>query len=364
MEVENPTAVTTMSWGHRAPRNIGSRGRTPPSRKGKTQRAKDDARGSQVIDPYLDRVDGVSQRNRDSQTNQDEGSTASVFERYKRRSASSSTSSSDSSRTITSEDSQSHADPHRGAASVSGTTESIGTRKSNKRGGRKQHSGNQKKKQKQQQQQQQQQPPTTIRIEDDRFDRVLLIQPRQEALNYAKEVTETSPDDYHVFWVDGSTAANEAAPSGVAVVHGHNGQDADELYCLEEIRLSQLAELFAIGAGLRAAVRHLERLQVSGHVVQVFTDCQAAMEMLRPRTKKLSPLAGRLVRLVDALSHRLCSMGVKVELHWVPGHQCVRGHKRADLLSRTITNFMMNNLADKIDQINAVRVDCTFLELS
>ncbi|OJI85530.1 hypothetical protein ASPTUDRAFT_55149 [Aspergillus tubingensis CBS 134.48] len=361
MEVENPTAVTTMSWGHRAPRNIGSRGRTPPSRKGKSQRAKDDARGSQVIDPYLDRVDGVSQRNRGSQTNQDEGSTASVFGRYKRRSASSSTSSSASSRTITSEDSQSHADPHRGAASVSGTTESIGTRKSNKRGGRKQHSGNQKKKQKQQQQQQ---PPTTIRIEDDRFDRVLLIKPRQEALNYAKEVTETSPDDYHVFWVDGSTAANEAAPSGVAVVHGHNGQDADELYCLEEIRLSQLAELFAIGAGLRAAVRHLERLQVSGHVVQVFTDCQAAMEMLRPRTKKLSPLAGRLVRLVDALSHRLCSMGVKVELHWVPGHQCVRGHKRADLLSRTITNFMMNNLADKIDQINAVRVDCTFLELS
>lgn len=348
MEVENPTAVTTMSWGHRAPRNMGSRGRTPPSRKGKSQRAKDDARGSQVIDPYLDRVDGVSQRNRDSQTNQDEGSTASVFERYKRRSA--------SSRTSSSEDSQSYADPHRGAASVSGTTESIGTRKSNKRGGRKQHSGSQKKKQKQQQ------PPATIRFEDDRFDRVLLIKSRQEALNYAKEVTETSPDDYHVFWVDGSTAANEAAPSGVAVIHGHNGQDADELYCLEEIRLSQLAELFAIGAGLRAAVRHLERLQVSGHVVQVFTDCQAAMEMLRPRTKKLSPLAGRLVRLVDALSHRLCSMGVKVELHWVPGHQCVRGHKRADLLSRTITNFMMNNLADKIDQINAVRVDCAFLE--
>ncbi|RAH60603.1 hypothetical protein BO85DRAFT_509464 [Aspergillus piperis CBS 112811] len=337
MEVENPTAVTTMSWGHRAPRNIGSRGRTPPSRKGRAQRAKDVARGSQAIDPYLDGVDGVSQRNRDSQTNEDEGSTASVFERYKRRSASSSTSSSDNSGTITSEDSQSHADPHRGAASVSGTTESK---------------------------QQQQQPPNTIRIKDDRFDRVLLIKPRQEALNYAREVTETSPDDNHVFWVDGSTAANEAAPSGVAVIHGHSGKDADELYCLEEIRLSQLAELFAIGAGLRAAVRRLERLQVSGHVVQVFTDCQAAMEMLRPRTKKLSPLAGRLVRLVDALSHRLCSMRVKVELHWVPGHQCVRGHKRADLLSRTITSFMMNNLADKINQINAVRVDCTFLELS
>ncbi|PYH70403.1 ribonuclease H family protein [Aspergillus vadensis CBS 113365] len=360
MNFENPTAVTTMSCGHRAPRNMGSRGRTLPSRKGKAQRAKDDTRGSQVIDPCLDRVDGVSQRNRDSQTNEDQGSTAPVFERHKRRSAGSSTSNSDSSRTITSEDSQSHADPHQGAASVSGTTESVGTRKSNKRGGRKQHSGSQKKKQKQQQQQQQ--PPTTIRIEDDRFDRVLLIKPRQEALNYAKEVTETSPDDHHVFWVDGSTAANEAAPSGVAVIHGHSGQDADELYCLDEIRLSQLAELFAIGAGLRAAVRHLERLQVSGHVVQVFTDCQAAMEMLRPVTKKLSPLAGRLVRLVDALSHRLCSMGVKVELHWVPGHQCVRGHKRADLLSRTITNFMMNNLADKIGQTNAVRVDCTFLD--
>ncbi|BCR93825.1 ribonuclease H family protein [Aspergillus luchuensis] len=329
MEVENPTAVTIMSWGHRVPRNIGSRGRTPPSRKGKAQRAKDVARGSQAIDPYLDGVDGVSQRNRDSQTNEDEGSTASVFERYKRRSASSSTSSSDNSRTITSEDSQSHADPHRGAASVSRTTESVGTRKSNKRGGRKQHPGSQKKNQKQQQQQQQ--PPNTIQIKDDRFDRVLLIKPRQEALNYAREVTETSPDDNHVFWVDGSTAANGAAPSGVAVIHGHSGKDADELYCLEEIRLSQLAELFAIGAGLRAAVRQLERLQVSGHVVQVFTDCQAAMEMLRPRTKKLSPLAGRLVRLVDALSHRLCSMRVKVELHWVPGHQCVRGHKRADL---------------------------------
>ncbi|PWY66664.1 hypothetical protein BO83DRAFT_401489 [Aspergillus eucalypticola CBS 122712] len=338
-----------MSWGHRAPRKIGSRGRTPPSRKGKAQRAKDDARGSQAIDPYLDGVDGVSQRNRDSQTNEDEGSTASVFERYKRRSASSSTSISDNSRTITNEDSQSHADPHQVEQAGGGG------------GGRKQHSGSQKKKQKQQQQQQ---PPNTIRIKDDRFDRVLLIKPRQEALNYAKEVTETSPDDNHVFWVDGSTAANEAAPSGVAVIHGHSGQDADELYCLEEIRLSQLAELFAIGAGLRAAVRQLERLQVSGHVVQVFTDCQAAMEMLRPRTKKLSPLAGRLVRRVDALSHRLCSMGVKVELHWVPGHQCVRGHKRADLLSRTITSFMMNNLADKINQINAVRVDCTFLELS
>ncbi|RDH29827.1 hypothetical protein BDQ94DRAFT_182105 [Aspergillus welwitschiae] len=357
MEVENPRAVTPISWGQRSPQNIRSRGHKLSFRKDKAQRAEGDVRGSRVVDrvPSLDRVESenVSQRNRDSQT-------APVFDRQKRRSASSSTtsSSSASSRTITSGDSK-----IQDAASVSGPTESVVTRKSNKRGVRKQHPGNHKKKQKQQQQQQLL-PPPTIRIQDDRFDRVLLIKPRQEALNYAKEVTETSPDDYHVFWVDGSTAANEAAPSGVAVIHGHSGRDADELYCVDEIRLSQLAELFAIGAGLRAAVRQLGRLQVSGHVVQFFTDCQAAMEMLRPGAKKLSPLAGRLVRLVDALSHRLCSMGVKVELHWVPGHQCVLGHKRADLLSRVITKFLMNNLDDKIDQIHAVRVDCTYLELS
>ncbi|GCB18209.1 hypothetical protein AAWM_01094 [Aspergillus awamori] len=355
MEVENPRAVTPISWAQRSPQNIRSRGHKLSFRKDKAQRAEGDVRSSRVVDrvPSLDRVEfeNVSQRNRDSQT-------APVFDRQKRRSASSSTiSSSASSRTITSGDSK-----IQDAASVSGPTESVVTRKSNKRGVRKQHPGNQKKKQKQQQQQLL--PPPTIQIQDDRFDRVLLIKPRQEALNYAKGVTETSPDDYHVFWVDGSTAANEAAPSGVAVIHGHSGRDADELYCVDEIRLSQLAELFAIGAGLRAAIRQLGRLQVSGHVVQFFTDCQAAMEMLRPGTKKLSPLAGRLVRLVDALSHRLCSMGVKVELHWVPGHQCVLGHKRADLLSRVVTKFMMNNLDDKIDQINAVRVDCTYLELS
>ncbi|GKZ63814.1 hypothetical protein AnigIFM60653_000357 [Aspergillus niger] len=355
MEVENPRAVTPISWGQRSPQNIRSRGHKLSFRKDKAQRAEGDVRGSRVVDrvPSLDRVESenVSQRNRDSQT-------APVFDRQKRRSASSSTTtSSASSRTIPSGDSK-----IQDAASVSGPTESVVTRKSNKRGVRKQHPGNQKKKQKQQQQQLL--PPPIIRIQDDRFDRVLLIKPRQEALNYAKGVTETSPDDYHVFWVDGSTAANEAAPSGVAVIHGHSGRDADELYCVDEIRLSQLAELFAIGAGLRAAVRQLGRLQVSGHVVQFFTDCQAAMEMLRPGAKRLSPLAGRLVRLVDALSHRLCSMGVKVELHWVPGHQCVLGHKRADLLSRVITKFLMNNLDDKIDQINAVRVDCTYLELS
>ncbi|SPB47817.1 unnamed protein product [Aspergillus niger] len=355
MEVENPRAVTPISWGQRSPQNIRSRGHKLSFRKDKAQRAEGDVRGSRVVDrvPSLDRVESenVSQRNRDSQT-------APVFDRQKRRSASSSTTtSSASSRTIPSGDSK-----IQDAASVSGPTESVVTRKSNKRGVRKQHPGNQKKKQKQQQQQLL--PPPIIRIQDDRFDRVLLIKPRQEALNYAKGVTETSPDDYHVFWVDGSTAANEAAPSGVAVIHGHSGRDADELYCVDEIRLSQLAELFAIGAGLRAAVRQLGRLQVSGHVVQFFTDCQAAMEMLRPGAKRLSPLAGRLVRLVDALSHRLCSMGVKVELHWVPGHQCVLGHKRADLLSRVITKFLMNNLDDKIDQINAVRVDCTYFELS
>ncbi|CAK44373.1 hypothetical protein AnigIFM59636_005666 [Aspergillus niger] len=353
MEVGNPRAVTPISWGQRS-QYIRSRGHKLSFRKDKAQRAEGDVRGSRVVDrvPSLDRVESesVSQRNRDSQT-------APVFDRQKRRSASSSTtSSSANSRTITSGDSK-----IQDAASDSGTTESVVTRKSNKRGVRKQHPENQKKKQKQQQQLL---PPPTIRIQDDRFDRVLLIKPRQEALNYAKEVTETSPDDYHVFWVDGSTAANEAAPSGVAVIHGHSGRDADELYCVDEIRISQLAELFAIGAGLRAAVRQLGRLQVSGHVVQFFTDCQAAMEMLRPGAKRLSPLAGRLVRLVDALSHRLCSMGVKVELHWVPGHQCVLGHKRADLLSRVVTKFMMNNLDDKIDQINAVRVDCTYLELS
>ncbi|OJJ75823.1 hypothetical protein ASPBRDRAFT_51533 [Aspergillus brasiliensis CBS 101740] len=360
MEVENPTAVTLTSWGHGRPQNIRARGRTLFPRKESAQGATDDTRGSGMASrvPSLVQVEpeSVSQRDRDSQANDDQGTAAPVLNKNKRRSASSS--SSNSSGTITSGDSQIHAGPHQAAASVTGTTESVETRKSNKRGPRKQHSGNQKKKQKKQQ------LPPTIRIQDDRFDRVLLIKPRQEALKYAKEATETSPNNHHVFWVDGSTAANEAAPSGVAVTYGREGRDGDELYCLDEIWLSQLAELAAIGAGLRAAVRQLERLQVSGHVVQVFTDCQAAMKMLRPGTKESSALAGRLVRFVDALSRRLCSLGVKVELHWVPGHQCVPGHKRADLLSRTVTRFMMHNLADKLDEIHAVKVDCTFLNLS
>ena len=383
--------VASINWSNLKPQIVKGKGAVFTLEDTGVQRVEGGARGSLMADRdlLLDRTESKSASHiiRDSHTDRVKGAAAFVPGKHEHRGASASSASSSSSNDSSRD---SHTDLIRvqgdAPSSVSDKAEPIEAKTAKKRGGKK-HAQKQKNRQQQQQQQPKQQPQQQGKqkyrrqqqqqkqqqkqsqcsiqtFQDCRFERVLVSRPRADALAYAAANGKSS-NDRHIFWVDGSTAADQAAPSGVAIVwdNPQSGDFADVMYCIDEIRLSQQAELFAIGAGLKAAVHRLEELEASGHIVRVFTDCMSVMTMLQPDSKKPCPLTARLVDLIDALSQRLSRMGVKIEIHWLPGHENVKGHKRADLLSRTVTKFLTAGLSHQLHELPANRVDCAFLEL-
>ncbi|PYH89358.1 hypothetical protein BO71DRAFT_110641 [Aspergillus ellipticus CBS 707.79] len=199
---------------------------------------------------------------------------------------------------------------------------------------------------------------------------------QDEATRFAErahqyEFPSAQPTEYHVFWTDASVKWPSVG-CGAAVVYKEDPQSEDfihDMYYVHEVgRDIRPGEMFAIGAGLKTAVSRLEkRGQVAAttrQVVLVFNDSQAAMDMLRGKSRAKRPLEAWLVRLVAALSRRLAQMNVKVELHWVKGHvRPTPGHKMADQLAKSIMTHMELGLSDRA-LVKLKRVDCASLEIS
>ena len=96
------------------------------------------------------------------------------------------------------------------------------------------------------------------------------------------------------------------------------------------------AELYGIAEALKIAKRR--RLWESGRqrhsgpapeppTIRVFTDAQAALTRMRTNP----PTAGQwLVTRIIKSEQEILALGVRVEYHWVPGHEGIEGNERAD----------------------------------
>ncbi|KAA8642941.1 hypothetical protein EYZ11_001075 [Aspergillus tanneri] len=80
-------------------------------------------------------------------------------------------------------------------------------------------------------------------------------------------------------------------------------------------------ELFATGTALRTA---LTRVRGKSAVLTLF-------QVSRCRDRDL-------VEMVIALAHSLVTLGIEVEIHWIPGHIAHPAHKPADAMARAASN--------------------------
>lgn len=137
-----------------------------------------------------------------------------------------------------------------------------------------------------------------------------------------------------VYWVDASAPQNAA---GVAFVFKEDPRYPDSKWTIKGYKVlqkveSNYAELLAI----LLAMEHVEARAVASQnsikVVAIYTDSTNAQHSINnfgrasKSSWKFHPLAERVVRL----SGSLMSLGVAVELHWVPGHSGVPGNHVAD----------------------------------
>jgi ribonuclease HI len=165
------------------------------------------------------------------------------------------------------------------------------------------------------------------------------IKPSKDALEFACELSEYKQiPNTLVLWVDGSTSytpKNGAAWSGSAVVYYDSTVEQWAEYGFTmSTGDNNSAELLAIAEGLKIAIGHVQGDCTKTDIV-LFSDSQTSLgyiyELYKPPGKMEHEI---LLERIFMRSEELEELGVKLELHWVPGHKGILGFKRADMLSR------------------------------
>ena len=189
----------------------------------------------------------------------------------------------------------------------------------------------------------------------------IIIQPRDEAIRTAIESSKSDLNYLHkVFFVDGACftggKGRKRSPDirkalGAAVVYMSSGVTRvweERLFHPPKGGGYLQAELTAVAEGLAIAVLEILRAKdqdilgskgaLTESKVTIFTDCQGALQRiikLREAVSTEQRLRGNpIVRKLITRSQYLNSLGVKVELCWVPGHSHVEGNERAHVAAR------------------------------
>ncbi|KAF2650867.1 hypothetical protein K491DRAFT_720395 [Lophiostoma macrostomum CBS 122681] len=183
----------------------------------------------------------------------------------------------------------------------------------------------------------------------------IIIEPRGEALATAIEASDGMDNhSSRAFFVDGSfqkrnVRGSDCSRGGCGVAFKTPGQDAfwyERWLYLPKVLTSVESELLAIAEGLaiatadtiKSASEREHRLIPASFKTMIFTDCQTALTKIdkfrtsNPTQSQISrdPIMCRLV----TRSQYLRSLGIEVELRWVPGHAGVKGNKRAHAMAR------------------------------
>ena len=193
---------------------------------------------------------------------------------------------------------------------------------------------------------------------DPRFHGKIIIESREDAIATAITSKNSEPADkiqQLVFFVDGSRFTNikdkrkREAPlakkaAGAAVVYQTCEREWEQrVFRVADGFKSKMAEMAAIAEGLAIALSQILLICNSQHKdkakVVIFSDCQAAMTHI-DKFQRTSPSVGRLhgdpiARKLVTRSQYLRTLGVEVEIRWVPSHSGVVGNIGADAAARS-----------------------------
>lgn len=178
----------------------------------------------------------------------------------------------------------------------------------------------------------------------------IFVKERKTALTFAllEHTTLRKSRDRIAFWVDASII--NKVESGIAVVFRRsNNQEADLAWdkrgykirgMTKEVNGSNNVELIAISQAMVAAQEVapsvLYGTSFHNFSVAIFSDSQGAISALREYGSKKKNRRSHLslVESTIAQARLLQALGIRIELHWVPGHTKVPGNVLADRIAR------------------------------
>ncbi|ETS81112.1 hypothetical protein PFICI_06114 [Pestalotiopsis fici W106-1] len=175
---------------------------------------------------------------------------------------------------------------------------------------------------------------------------VVIAKTPQASVVYADNVYNSSqPEKDMVLWTDASwnfKNPRQLACSAIAFKQvPHRDLWCDEIAVLRGPRNAPF-ELFGIHQALKAALRRYPQT-ANQEVVQVFTDCQRAMNEILSPDKDQGADTQALLEAINCLAKRLVERGCRIELHWVKAHDSVIGNERVDALASSARRIFRQN---------------------
>ncbi|KAE8154213.1 hypothetical protein BDV25DRAFT_136139 [Aspergillus avenaceus] len=178
-----------------------------------------------------------------------------------------------------------------------------------------------------------------------RFYGELTADKEDDAIPFAFEQEEQASASRQVMYADAS-GNWQFASVAVSCRNPDDRSWVDNQYFVTDIvgQKIELGELFGIGAALKLRLEKQRQMGPvatgsGGDELLIFSDSHSAMRLIIAYDKnpfKVKQDKAPLAQKVCLLSHQLWLLGVKVRIHWVPGHpkrgKSPQGHKRVDLL--------------------------------
>lgn len=177
-----------------------------------------------------------------------------------------------------------------------------------------------------------------------RFRGAIVCRSLKEAIDFAKSMGNGAPRTgqihRHIFWTDASIVFRACAAGAVVWKQPPNWHWQAEgfpyPYCIQS---TDVVEMFAMAHALKRAIDEVEwllggisdgpQLQIR-HEVYVFTDSVGALTQVKKDSLGYhTPQTCQQAHTIIDFSVKLHDLGVKVELHLVPGHNSVPGNVQA-----------------------------------
>ncbi|PLN85929.1 hypothetical protein BDW42DRAFT_159701 [Aspergillus taichungensis] len=171
------------------------------------------------------------------------------------------------------------------------------------------------------------------------FTGTMTIRSEKESLDFASS-HRTSPFAY---WTDGSQRCKGDETFCAAGVHfQHEAGHSYKGYALVDGKENNDAEMFAVGAGLKAAALQIGQMDAAGRPQRIllFSDSQSALAELCRWPDSMPGLVRDVAGNAVRWAQKLRTMGVAVDMHWVKGHGTSAGNKLADQVAATVTRWV------------------------
>ena len=133
---------------------------------------------------------------------------------------------------------------------------------------------------------------------------------------------------------------------------GANGNIGEGYYMFPSGNIPEVRFIFSLGntaevfdAELEACLLACQRAKQLVSFHQQISDCWVFLDSTAAikRLQHLRPGSGQSVAIaIHTLAHELQDLGIQLHIHWVPGHQQVKGNEIADFLAKQGSQLIFN----------------------